>query len=240
MPSYTVLSKHSVDRLFKRVNKVLTLNSIQFIEANCTYSFDISEPKLVDKLDWHAEWFLQINSPLDTYDFEITWRLVKNQIIDSLKPGKIELPAQNGFNLTEELEFLFLAKSADKGYTVNLNATTATATVDSDQQSYIRSKIFGLQELTIPLTSHALPKLERKLHMFNGTLFIKKSRGWSIAIEYNLPVNSGDCDFDSSMCEYEIRGANDVEHVPKYAAFNSYSDNSDNEDFYLSKLSMYL
>ncbi len=242
MPEYTVLSKHSVDRLFTRINKVLTLSPRQFIEANCTYLFDISEPKLVDKLDWHAEWFLQINSPADLYDFEITWRFVKNQLVDAIKPGRVDLPAQNGFNLTEELEFLFLTRSTDKKYTINLvtvnSNDTSAASPGWDQQSYIRSKVFGLQELRIPLMSHVSSKSEHSLQKFNGTLFIKRNRGWSMLIEYELAANSGDCDFDSSLCGYDVGRSGEVRHVPKYAAFNSYADSMENEDFYLSKINL--
>jgi hypothetical protein len=234
MPTYTVLSKRSVDRLFNRVNKILTLNRTQFIENDCTYSFDISEPQVVEKSTWYVDWFLKFNTAFDAYDFELTWTFIRNQLKDYRKTGTIQLPKQYGFNLTEELEFDFLSTNSANKYALRLVTVNNNTDSRTDQHSYIRSKVFGLQELRIPLLSHVSNRSEHNLQKFNGTLFIKRNVGWSMTIQHEMSVNECDCDFDESFCGYEFQVSNEIRHFPKYSAFNSYTEISDNKDFYLN------
>lgn len=247
MPTYSVLSKQSFDKLFNRVNKVLLLNSVQFNTHNCSYSFDISEPQVVNRVDWTIEWFLRFDSSFSVYDFEITWEFIRNQIINEKKEGAVELPLQYGFNISEELEFAFLSPHSQRKYTLNLQTLYNNTDVLEEQQSYIRSRILGLQELRIPLLSKSFTKSEHNLTRFNGTLFIKRNAGWSLRIGYELLMNSGDCDFDESFCGYSNRefkesespfvteGDSQIFHMPKYSVVNSFSNEADKKDFYFGK-----
>ncbi len=83
MPTFSIISKSQLDKPLKRVNKFLKLNSDEFLEKNCTYMFDISEPRLffssiVAPSDWTVEWYLYFNSSFENYDFLLNWQFVEN------------------------------------------------------------------------------------------------------------------------------------------------------------------
>lgn len=247
IPQYTVLSKNSTNPLFNRFSKVLTLNKKEFISNKCTFLFDISEPETLTKSDWYVEWFLKFNSSFAPYDFELSWEFIKNQMTNEIKESRIELPVQYGFNMSEELEFEFLTTRSERKYTLRFQAdlTNSSTNATSESKSYIRSKVYGLQELIIPLMSTHFSRSQHPLRGFNGTLFIKRNREWSVVIDYSLEVNSGDCDFDNSFCGYSDRvdfvqdetpflNTNEIVHLPKSKSLNSYRRSANNNnDFYL-------
>lgn len=244
MPTYTVISKNSTSNLYKGISKVLELDSAQFNFYNCSYMFDISEPEVLTKSDWFAEWYLKFESPFDQYDFELNWKFIANQIIDDKKKSTIDLPLQFGFDISEELEFEFLATQSRRKYSIEF-LTVQNVTKESTDKSYIRSKIYGLQEMIIPLLSTSFSQSNHALKKFNGTLFIKRYNDWFISITYDLESNSGDCDFDDSFCEYSYQDHknneksfklidnNEFLHLPKYRKFNPYLQASEEADFYI-------
>lgn len=232
--------------MFNRVSKVLTLNKEEVISNNCTFLFDISEPETLTKSDWYVDWFLKFNSSFHPYDFELSWKFIKNQMINEIKESKVELPVQYGFNVSEELEFEFLTTRPERKYTLRFQADLSNSSTNatSESNSYIRSKVYGLQELIIPLKSTHFSRSQHPLRGFNGTLFIKRNREWSVVIDYSLEVNSGDCDFDNSFCGYSDRvdyvkdetpflNTTEIVHLPKAKSLNSYLNSEQNNDFYL-------
>ena len=247
MPVYTVISKNSTNPLFNRVNKVLSLNKEEFKSRKCSFLFDISEPETLTKSDWYVDWFFQFNSSFALYDFELSWEFIKNQMTNEMKMSRIELPLQHGFNMSEELEFEFLTTRPERKYALRFQADLINSTTNttSESKSYIRSKVYGLQELTIPLMSAHFSRSQHPLRGFNGTLFIKRNSEWSVIIDYSLEVNSGDCDFDTSFCGYSSKlnstqnGAlvsenTEILHLPKFRSVNSYVRALNNENnFYL-------
>lgn len=243
MPTYTVLKK-----THENIKKITTLKlkSDEFKSNNCTYLFDLSEPKSENQSYWHIEWYLKFNSPFEKQDFEVNWIFVKNLISEERKASNILLPAQYGFNISEELFFNFESQTSPRSYffkieTIPSNTTASDlspimiTTLKRDQNSideYILPQAKIEQNSNIRIS-------EFKLDSTDSTIRVKRTNEWTYNIDYRLESNDGDCDFDASFCNYTNLDSNAlIQHLPKYASINTYYQqeviSKEFKDFYLS------
>lgn len=226
--------------------------------------FDLSEPRLntnvTDVNWWHIEWYFKFNSPSEVYDFEVNWIFIKNIINEEKKTSFLRLPAQKGFNITDELKFSFLSFTSERSYVFKMETILdALKTNASLESSYV--KVCSLKRDQTMFDEYILPtpKAEKEsnirmsdlvLDSVNSSLTFKRNNEWSFNIEYRLDMHDGDCDFDLSFCNYTNYLVNPyselpqtasnafIQHVPKYAAINTYYENevieTEYNDFYLS------
>ena len=247
MPNYSLISKASEDKSFKRITKLIRLDKNDFVANKCSYLFDLSEPETAEKSAWHADWFIRLDNSYDQHDFELSWQFVKSLILDEKKASIVEFPLQYGFDVSEELKLNFVSTNPQHKYSLEFAASLSkqeqvehTQSVDFAEKTFVKL-VHDKQERVLPLLSSAFSTTKNfsyDLIKSNYTLKIKRNKDWELSIKYKLESNAGDCDFDNSLCGYTVNEEGqgktvDVLHLPKHATFNAYEEKQGEQDFYL-------
>lgn len=179
-------------------------------KKNCSYLIDLSEPRADNsiefKKDWKFTWFLKFDSASDTYDFELNWLFIKNQLIDEKKAFSISLPKQIGLDLgnkqQDELDFHFLTSNNNRKYWLYFDIDNKFTNEDSS--NYIKIRVKNTKQIDNFISvDHLNNKLNGYLLGSSDSLLkIKRNEKFSIEILCKMDSQMGDCSFDSGFCDY--------------------------------------
>jgi len=167
------------------------------------------------------------------------------------------LPAQYGFDVSEELVFTFDSLVSQRNFLFKIESSFDALNDSSIDLSHIKfttlkkdktmPEEYVLAQSKLDLTSQTN---EFKLNSVFSSLRINRKNERSYIINYQLETNDGDCDFDQSLCNYSSKLMNAdnelssffsnaaIQHLPKYPSINTYYEEEivekEFKDFYLS------
>ena len=239
----------------QRTLQNVTLNEDQFLQ-DCSYLFDLSEP-LVNvntnktNSDWKVKWFIRFENSSVVQDFEINWKFIKNKLVDEKKGATLEFPAQRGFELSKDengdgLDFLFKSSNLNRKYELAFSADKPI--MNSKFSGYVKVDLLNNKpEICVP-NSYLNNKDSAPFAIDSKTslLKIKRTNKFSMRVTYTLSSQFGDCDFDTSFCDYTVdpeqptselnQNSLLISHMPKHSTLNTndYNVLKKSKDYYLS------
>ena len=194
-------------------------------------------------------WYLKFDNSSSVHDFEINWKFIKNKLVDEKKAANLEFPPLRGFDISmeerETLAFDFSSSNLNRKYMLSF---TSDSQIINNKIGFIKVDLRNGKpefQLSNNYLKEASPFV---LDSKNSRIKIKRTNKFSLQIDYTLNSQAGDCDFDSSFCNYisdieqPINELNQnnllITHKPKYQSLNTneYDVLNKARDYYLSVL----
>ena len=153
-------------------------------------------------------WFLKFDNSSSIHDFEINWKFLKNKIVDDKKENTLDFPQQKGFNICQEekeiLPFYFKSTNLNRKYVLSFDSDTPI--MNSKSVGYVKVDLMNAKPEVYVSNTHLNAKgaLPLVLDSKNAMLKVKRTSRFSLQVQYKLDAQVGDCDFDSSFCNYTI------------------------------------